>query len=477
MRSNERRPTWQHDVRWIAALALVVAVAFTAAASSLARVTAPAQAPGVARALLSLAIGPSDELVRAAPSASGYRPGEPLTALPGVPVEIAPDEITALDVDDVVEHVAVALGDRVLSEGATATWAAQGDEAWRTVLERAEGSLVRPLVVTSLRDALFDVGVGDGRRAANWPQQAQQNPGAEVQPLVGVFVTFPPLALQGRSAPEIGTLVVERLADALLTEGADAVRDRLGNAEVAGAFEATLAGPLRATVVDALAALTSARRAEIESRLADARAVIAGNVPSVDPWAGLVDPADLGRLEGAERRERVLDELAQRAALGGSEAVLAALPASGVRVRVERAAPVIDAVDRDAHRRATTLAWVGAGVALVLTLLVVVTADGFGRVTWPGVAWLLGAGPGLALAWGARELAPLEAWPSGPALEGAFVTIRDTLRVALHQLAPAVVETVTWAHLVPAGVGAAFVLIGLSGALAAQLRPSRRGRF
>ena len=477
MRSNERRPTWQHDVRWLAALLLVVVVAAAAAASSLTRLTAAVQIEPLAREVLTLAVGPTDAMVRLAPSGAGYQAGGPLEVLPGVPAQLDPSEIPEFDVETAVSRVAGVLTERYLSVGGAGTWSEIEDDAWRQVLERIDLAVLRPLLVSALQGPLFDVGIGDGSRVANWPQQAAQNPGASVQPLVGVFVTVPPLALQGRSPREIGELVVAELAEVVATDGADAARALVTNPNVTAALEAALVGPVRGALHAALQAVVASRQAEIDARLADARDVLAGTTPARDPWAGLVDSGDLGRLDTAERRERVLQELAQRAVLGGSDAVLAALPESGVRERVIRAAPVIDLLDRGTHRQARTWAWTLGVVALLLTVIVVLTADGFGRVTWPGLAWVLGAAPGLAAAWYWRDLMPVEAWPGSPALEGVWANLVDTLRFVLGQLASTAAETVLWAHLVPAGVGAAFVLIGAAGWLGAQLRPSRRGRF
>ncbi len=477
MRTNDRRPTWQHDVRWLAALLLVVVVAAAAAASSLARLTAAVRIEPLSRQVLTLAVGPTDDVVRLAPSSAGYQPGSALALLPGVPVEADPSEIPGFDVDSAVSRLAGVWAERYVSVGGPATWAAIEDEAWRSVLERVDVAVLRPLLVSTLQGPLFGVGVGDGTRIANWPQQAARNPGQPVQPLVGVFVTVPPLALQGRNAREVGELVVAELAAVVANEGADAARALVTNPNVAAALDAALAGPVRETLHGALQAVVTSREGEIAARLADARDVMAGNTPSSDPWAGLVDSADLGRLDTAERRERVLHELSQRAVLGGSQAVLAALPESGVRERMVRAAPILDVLDRGAHRQARTWAWALGVVAAVLTIIVVLTASGFGRVTWPGLAWLLGATPGLAAAWFWRELQPTEAWPASAAVGGAWASLVDTVRLTLGQIGPAAAETVLWAHLVPAGIGAAFVLIGLTGWLGAQLRPARRGRF
>ncbi len=477
MRSNERRSTWQHDVRWLAALLLVVVVAAAAAASSLTRLTAATQIEPLAREVLTLAVGPSDEMVRLAPSGAGYQVGSPLEVLPGVPAQLDPSEILTFDVETAVSRVAGVLTERYLSVGGAGTWSEVEDGAWRQVLERVDVAVLRPILVSALQGPLFEVGIGDGSRAANWPQQAAQNPGEAGQPLVGVFVTVPPLALQGRSAREIGELVVAELAEVVASEGADAARVLVTNPNVTAALERALSGPVRDTLHAALQAVVASREAEIAARLADARDVLAGSTPARDPWAGLVDSGDFGRLDTAERRERVLQELAQRAILGGSAAVLAALPESGVRQRVMRAAPVLDLLDRGTHRQARTWAWTLGVVAVLLTVIVVLTADGFGRVTWPGLAWLLGAAPGLAAAWFWRDLAPMEVWPGSPALEGVWANLVDTLRLALGQLSTTAAETVLWAHLVPAGIGAAFVLIGVTGWLGAQLRPTRRGRF
>ena len=477
MRSNERRPAWQHDVRWLATLLLIVVVALAAAASSVTRLSAPAQVEPLAFELLTLAVGPADEVVRLAPTGAGYEAGTPLELLPGVPVLVDPTEIPSFDADAAVARVAGVLAERYVASGGPATWQGIEDAEWRAVLEGIDSAVLRPLLARALRGPLFAVGIADGSRTANWPLQAQQNPGQEVQPLVGVFVTVPPLALQGRSPAEVGELVLAQLADVVASEGGAAARALITNPNVGAALDDALAGPVRSDLHAALAAVVRTRAEEISARLADARAVLAGSTPVSDPWAGLVDPTDLGRLDSAERRERVLRELAQRAVLGGSPAVLAALPPSGVRERVERSAAVIDLVDRNAHRQARTWAWTLGAFAVLLTLIVVLTAEGFGRVGWPGAAWLIGAGPGLWAAWRWRELTPMDAWPASPALEGAFVGLVDTLRLVVAQLGPAAADTVLWAHLVPAGIGAAFVLIGATGALAAQLRPSRRGRF
>lgn len=477
MRSNERRSTWQHDVRWLAALLLVVVVAAAAAASSLTRLTAAAQIEPLARAVLTLAVGPTDEVVRLAPSGAGYQAGDALEVLPGVPAQLDPSEILTFDVEAAVSRVAGVLTARYLSVGGAGTWSDVEDGAWRQVLERVDLAVLRPLLVSALQGPLFEVGLGDGSRVANWPQQAAQNPGQSVQPLVGVFVTVPPLALQGRSAREVGELVVAELAEIVASEGADAARALVTNPNVTAALERALSGPVRDALHAALEAVVASRQTEIAARLADARDVLAGSTPTRDPWAGLVDSGDLGRLDTAARRERVLHELAQRAILGGSAAVLAALPESGVRERMIRAAPVLDLLDRGTHRRARTWAWTLGVVAVLLTVIVVLTAEGFGRVSWPGLAWLLGAAPGLVAAWFWRDLAPVDVWPGSPALEGVWANLVDTLRLALGQLASAAAETVLWAHLVPAGVGAAFVLIGVTGWLGAQLRPTRRGRF
>ena len=477
MRSNERRPAWQHDVRWLATLLLLVAVALGAAASSLARLTAPATVEPLARELLTLAVGPTDIVPRLVPSTTGYEAGAPLALLPGVPAEADASEIPVFDTAAAVSRVAGVLAERFLADGGPATWVSIEDPTWRDVLEAVDEAVLRPLLVGALQGPLFAVGVGDGTRVANWPQQAQQNPGQPVQPLVGVFVTVPPLALQGRSPREIGELVVVELAQVVADEGGAAALDLVTNPNVNAALRSALDGPARVDLHAALEALVASRAGEVETRLADARAVLAGGTPASDPWAGLVDPDDLGRLDTAERRDSVLDALAQRAALGGSEAVLASLPESGVRERAVRASAVLDAVDRAAHRQARSWSWVLGVVAVLLTLIVVLTADGFGRVTWPGLAWLLGAGPGVAAAWFWRELVPLEAWPSSPAVEGVFTVLLDTVRLALAQLGHVAAETVLWAHVVPAGIGAAFVLIGVTGWLGAQLRPARRNRF
>jgi hypothetical protein len=471
---NDRRPAWLVDLKWMSAIVLVACVAVATLAAGAARVTAPVRSEPLAREVLTLVLGPAGTDVEVAVGARGYQVGQPLALLSGLDVFVDPTELDGFTVDDGVSRIAGVMTDRVLTVGGPATWATIDDEALRAQLEALERTTLRPLANAALQRSLLGVGLDNGTRAANWPAQAAQNPGQDVQPLVGIFVRTPPAAITGRTHRQIGELVVDGLALILADEGAAAAQSVVTNPNVNEALREAIDGPVRRDLHAALETSFSARRSEIGARLADARAVAAGTQRSDDPWAGVLEEADAIGLSAEARLDRVQGVLARRALTSGSAGVLELVQDPAIAQRVSAAAPVVDGVARGAHTRYLTWAW-GAGIlAVVAAALLVVAAQGTGRVLWPGVCLLVAAGPGLALAALWRTLPGGVAWPAGPVADGAVSSLWRTLQLMAGSLAPVAAESVYWVYLLVAGSGAALVVIALTAWLAGQLRPRRR---
>jgi hypothetical protein len=471
---HDRRPAWLIDIKWLSAIVLVASVAVASLAAAAARVTDPARGEGLARTVLTLTLGPAVDEVEVTATARGYEPGRPLAVLPGIDVFVDPTELDAFTVDDAVSRVAGVLAERVLSDGAPATWQRVEDPAWRAQLQALDRTTLRPLANAALQRSLLGVGLDNGTRAANWPAQAAQNPGQPVQPLVGIFVRVMPSELTGRSHRQVGERVVDALAQVLADEGAAAAQALVTNANVGEALRAALDGPVRRDLHAAIATSVAGREAEIAARLAEARSVVVGTVERDDPWAGVLPESEAAGLSPEAQRERVQTLLARRAVAAGSDGVLELVSDGPIAARLSAAAPAVDAVSRASHRRFLTLAWIAGAVAALAAFALVATTYGAGRVLWPGLCLLAAAGPGLALAWWWRQVPNDGVWPAGPVADGAALSLWRTLRLIVGSLAPVVADGVYWVYLLVAGTGSALVVIAAAAWLGAQVRPRRR---
>jgi hypothetical protein len=365
------------------------------------------------------------------------------------------------------------LADSFVVNGGSATWAQIDDDVFRAYAEELETTTLRPLVNATLQRALLPVGLDNGTRAANWQAQTAQNPGANVQPLVGIAVRVPPADLTGRSARQIGERVIDELALVLVQEGSAATQALVTNVSVADALRNALDGPVRAAVHAALQTSVALRSVEIDARLADARAVSAGADERSDPWAGLLVGSDTF-LDGEARRERVQGVLARRAVASGSVGVLELIEDAAVAQRLAASAPVVDAVSRSAHARYRTFAWGSGVVALVSALVLALVTVGPGRLVWPGAALLLVAVPGFLLALRWRDVSASGAWPAGPLADGAVVSFWRTLTLLTGSLAPVAADAIASVYAVVVALGGILVTLGLVAFLVLAVRPRRR---
>lgn len=481
MYAAPRTPGWQRDVIWVAGTVLMVAAALTAAAVAWSRLADQENAQPLLIASLRATLLPGDGAEAEAPALavradSGIDAGEAFEALPGSGVQIDPSEAPTFDVAAALDRIAGVWSARLLSEGRDALFAGTSDPALQEQLRRVVDGPGAGLVEAELAEELMASGLGDGSRLANWPLQAQQDPGEPVQPVVGVFVFFDVAELQGLSDRQIGEAVVARLTGVTIEDGADAARDAITNVNLSARYEQGLS-QARSALHQLFVAVLSGRTAEIETRLAEARAVQQGEAPEETGLAGLLPASDLAGLPPEAANERILSALAERTWREGPAALDGLLAGDPRSERLDAARPVLAPFTRAARARAVRLAWTAGVVAVLAAAAMMVLARGAGRLSRPGAALLVAAAPGALGAWAlsrAGDGIAVTALPSGARAEGVFGALAGLLRHLLGTFPPAAVEDVLRVHLVLGGVGAALLLVAVVMLLGGAVRPRRR---
>jgi len=479
---NPGRSAWQVDVAWAAALLAWVTAAAATVLAALAFATGPATGPTLQAVVLETVFAGGDAappaVARPAPTYDGRGPFE---LWPGTGVSVGEAELPGLTVGEARARLATAFADRRMADGAGWT-ASLADAPLATEFDVLERAVLAPLAEAELGRALLRLGLDDGTRAADWPTQAARNPGQPVQPLVGVFVTLPVDQVQGVGTRAVGERVVAGLAARLAEGGIEAARAAMGNAQLAAALEAALAGPVWQSWRAAMAAAWVARDEALGRRLTEAQATLEVTGRAVDPLADAWSGVDLEGATPEEARERTLVALAERAHAGGSAAVLAVLATPEARARVEAAGGWIDALDDRAQRRYATWAWVAGIVAALLLVIVALAQVGRARLLVPGLVLSLAAGP-LAWAWwwwqaraedAAAAAAQVPANALAVGLPGAARAWSGHLIAASAEASAA---AVAYPVLAAAGLGAVLLLTTLLAAFWSVVRPRRRGRF
>src|SRR5690606_23778304 len=129
----------------------------------------------------------------------------------------------------------------------------------------------------------------DGSRLADWPAQAAANPGSLVQPIVGIFVYESPARLATMGLRAIGVSVVGQLSDMVMAEGLGAALAQVTNANLRVRLEEGAGTIARTNIHQLLVAILAGRADEMEARLAEANAVLAGEqADDEDALAGLL---------------------------------------------------------------------------------------------------------------------------------------------------------------------------------------------
>lgn len=473
------RSAWQVDVAWLAGVLAWLAATAAIALAVMASLSSARVGPALHALLLDTVFAAGDVTpVAVAPSQVAYDGRGPFELWPGTGVEAAPGELPDMTVAEARARLATAFVERRMQVGAGWT-ASLGDARLAADLDAWERAVLHPLAEAELGRALLRLGLDDGSRAADWPTQAARNPGAPVQPLVGVFVTLPVDAVQGAGTRLVGDRIVAGLANRLAEGGADAVRAAMGNAQLEGALETALAGPVRQAWRAALAAAWMPRDEELGERLQQAQSVFAAAAEAVDPLAGAWAGVDLEGATPEEARTRTLAALAERGYEAGADGLAAALATPDARGRVAAAADWIDAFAAAAHRRYLVWGWVAGIAAALLLAILVLVQQGRARALAPAVV-LLVAGAPWAVGWwwwqgraeGAVDAAA--AVPTSATVAG----LPGAAEAWFHHLVAASASAAAEATLAPAvaasAAGALLLALALLAGLAAWVRPRRR---
>ncbi|NLG08538.1 MAG: hypothetical protein GX560_04705 [Deinococcales bacterium] len=476
MYRTDRQPAWQRDVAWASALLLVLVTLAGTLLFSLARLSTPTRGPEVGAAVLRLTLRPGGEgSLVAVRTGAGYVPGQPLMLLPGLQVYADPSEVPTFTAADAVSRSAGVLADRLVRGGGGALLEALGDGALRRQFELALEGPVAELVTGALAAEMLPAGLDDGSRLADWRAQAAADPGQPVQPLVGVFVRLPVAQVQSMSDRELGAAVVAELAGAVMEGGLPAAQALVSNANLSGRLERGVDTVARARLHELFSAMLLAQQGEMEARLAEAQAAMAGAGADDDGLAGLLPAAEVAGLAPEQAEARVLAALAERAYDGGGELAAAQLTRAGQVERVRAVAPLLDAFGARAHGRYLLWTWLGGALALALLAGLVGFSRGLLRLVNPAVALLIGGGLGALALQGVGSALPHDApLPLGAQAQGAFTALVDLAAHAVRSLPAFVLELPLRHYLIVGGAGALLVLLALVLWLLRGLRPRRR---
>lgn len=478
MYRTERQPAWQRDLTWSSVLLLMVTVAVGAGLLSMAQLSGPRVGVDAIRSVLELTLSPgtggTGVGVR---TLTQYRAGEALMLLPGVEVYADPSEIPAFTSEAAVSRVAGVLADKLVKQGRAALLAAVANAELKTQLETALSGPVPALVTAELRRELLPAGLDDGTRLADWPAQAAANPGERVQPIVGVFVTFPPRELQGASNREIGDAVVRALAGRVMDGGLGEATTLVTNENLRTRLDRGVDTRARAELHQLFTAILLGHAGEMAARLAEAKGVIAGGADDgATSLGGLLPAASLTGLTPEQADALVLRTLAERAYDGGADLAAAQLTRIDQAERVRAVGPLVDAFGAAAHGRYLGLTYLAGVIALLLAALAWAFSRGLLRLINPGIAVLLGAAPGAYLLYRARLwVNPDAALPVGAGAEGVPAALVGLAAYLMARLPSDLVDLALRDHLILLLAGAALIVVALVVWLFRGLRPRRRG--
>lgn len=476
MYRTDRQPAWQRDVVWLSAILLALAVLFGTLTFTQARLASESRGVAIVRGILRLTLLPGAEGgnlgVRAGAS---YQAGQPLALLPGLEVYADATEIPTFTVDEAIGRSAGVLADRLVAGGSTAVLAVVTDPDLRSQVARALEGPVASLLRGALEAELLPSGLDDGSRLADWPAQAAANPGQPVQPVVGVFVYLEPAALGRMSEREIGVAVVQQLATTVLAEGLGAAQALVTNVNLGARLDQAADVTARARAHELFATLLLGRTGEMETRLREAQAVLAGEEADESALGGLLPASQLAGLTPEQANEAVLDALAARAYEGGSALAAAQLTRPEQAERVRRVGTLIDGYTAAAHRRYLTWTWLAGVVAAAMLALVMAFSRGFTRLVNAGIAIALGAAPGALLFDVARRSLPEAATlPAGAAAQGVFGALFGLVRYAAAALPRDLVALPLRHHVMVLLVAGSLVLLAIVLWLLRGMRPRRK---
>ena len=414
MYSRNRNPGWRADVKWLAGIVLAIAATAAAALFCLALLSRPASGSQVLAGILRPVLLGEDGSRIAARSESEFTPGGPLQLLPGLEISLDPTELADFDAEQAQNRIAGVMTSLLREGGRDGVLALASDSQLLRQLSGALDGPVKQLVSAQLGAALLGAGLADGSRMADWRTQAANNPGAPVQPLVGVFVRAPASVVEDLSAAGIGQLAIDGLAEEFLVGGEAAARDLLANPNLLALYDGAVAGPLASGLHGLFRALLLGFATEIGERIEAAQQQLTASSEDQGIGAGLgqglLSQGELAGLSVAEANELLLGRLAERVHEGGPQVLDSLLADQGQQAAARQAAPLLQRFTAEAAAGYMRLAWLAAFVSLLFALLLVGVSGGRGRLANPGIALLVAGLPGLLLTdWLGRQASGLAA--------------------------------------------------------------------
>ena len=476
MYRTDRQPAWQRDVAWASAVLLALTALVGVLFFSLSQLSDRETGPATQSAILRLTLRPGgDGSLVEVRTGAGYVPGQPLMLLPGMQVYADPTEVPTFTVADAVSRSAGVLADRLITGGQGALLGVLGNEALRRQFQMALEGPVPQLVAGAIDAQMAGGGLDDGTRAADWPTQAAANPGQPVQPLVGVFVTFPVNQVQNMSPRQVGVAIIDALTDNVLEGGLQQALALITNDNLRARLTSGVDTVARARLHELFSTMLTGSEAEMESRLAEAKAALAGVEEPEDSLTGLLPASELAGLTTAQAEERVLEALAERSWRGGGELAAAQLTRPEQVERVSAAAAVLDLFSSRAHGRYLTWSWLAGLAALLFAVLLIGFSRGMLRLVNPGVALMLGAGLGALAFYRLDQVLPAAAGlPLTARAQGVFSALGGLFAHAVRSLPAEVVALPLRNYVVVGGFGAVLVLLALVLWLLNGVRPRRR---
>lgn len=478
MYRTERQPAWQRDLTWASAVLLAVTVAIGAILFSLAQLSSQRSGQGIAQGLLEVTLLPgAGGTAVGVKTLTQYRAGQPLMLLAGLDVYADATEIPSFTLDAAVNRAAGVLSAKLITAGQAGLLAAVENAELRRQLELALAGPIVELINADVGRELLPAGLDDGSRLADWPAQAAANPGERVQPIVGVFVTFPPRELQGASNREIGNAVVAALVAQVMQGGLDQAAGLITNDNLRTRLVRGVDTRARAQLHELFAAILSGHMSEMAARLDEAKSVLAGASSDSGGIGGLLPASSLAGLTPEQADALVVRTLAERAYEGGGELAASQLTRVDQAQRVRNVAPLLDAFGSAAHGRYLAFTYLAGVIALLLAVSVVGFSRGLKRLVNPGLAILLGAAPGAYLLERMRLwVNPEAALPAGAAVEGVPATLTGLVAYLVARLPREVITVPLRDHVALLLLGATLIVLALVVWLVRGVRP-RRGGF
>jgi len=476
MYRTERQPTWQRDVAWASALLLALLALLGTLLVSLAQLSDQTTGQAAEQAILRLTLRPGgDGSLVEVRTGAGYVPGQPLMLLPGMQIFADATEVPTFTVADAVSRSAGVLSDRLVAGGQGALLEVLSNETLSRQFRLALAGPVPQLVAGAIEAEMAGGGLDDGTRAADWPAQAAANPGQPVQPLVGVFITFPVSQVQSMNPRQMGGAIIAALTDSVLEGGLERTLALITNDNLRARLTSGVDTVARARLHELFSAMLAGSEAEMESRLAEAKAALAGVDAPADSLTGLLPAAELAGLTAAQAEERVLGALAERAWRGGGALAAAQLTRPEQVQRVSAAAGVLDLFSSRAHGRYLTWSWLAGLAAVLFAVLLVGFSRGKLRLANPGFALTIGAGLGALAFYRLDAALPAAAGlPLGAGAQGVFAALGGLFAHGVRSLPAEVLQVPLRNYLFVGGFGAALVLLALLLWLLGGLRPRRR---